>query len=272
MLSLLALTTLAQTAKKPAKTLAVGSPEWLVKEYFVDLNPPNLVPYMSIDVRTNFGDTTFGALIPSDVVVTYRRLQSDSALKIYAVTARYGADIRDMYCYIERKGTAWQISAIHWMPAYDEYAGDIKAIKAIPQLNDSLQLELKMKELTISSDSALKVHFMTHRKQFDTLAQITTPYKGLFLLLSRCSDSAFAPEQGRVYEKVCPFMRPASVWAIFHGNADCPAGTFFEVGEQRANVVGFLYVPKGSPVPPMNEGRLYLLDKIVPNWYLYKMY
>ncbi len=275
LLPLLGVAALSQTTKKsakaPAKAPAVGSPEWVVREYFVDPNPPSLLPYMSSDFGTKFGDTTFGASVPSGVVVTYRSLQADSASRIYAVTARYGTDVRDMYCYLELQGTAWKIAAIHWLPAYDTYADDIKAIKATTAMTDSLQLELTMKELTISSDSALTRHFLSHKKVFDSLAKITSTYKGLFLLLTRCSDSGFAPEQGGVYAKVCPLMHAASVWGIMHGTQDCPAGTFFDVGEMRENMVGFLYVPQGTPVPKMSSDHIYLIDKIAPNWYLYKM-
>jgi hypothetical protein len=271
MLPLFGVVAFSQTTKKPAKAPAVGSPEWLIREYYIDSNPPNLAPYMSSDVRTNFGDTTFGASIPPNVVVTYRLLKSDSAQKIYAVTSRYGTDVRDMYCYLERQASVWKIAAIHWLPAYDTYADDIKAMKATATMTDSLRLELAMKELTITSDSALTRHFLRHKKVFDSLAKITSQYKGLFLLLTRCSDSGFAPEQGGVYAKVCPLMHPASVWAIYHGTQDCPAGTFFEAGEMRENQVGFLYVPPGTPVPKMSADHLYLVEKIAANWYLYKM-
>jgi hypothetical protein len=269
LVGILALT--AGCSKKADDPNRVGSAEWVIKAYFLEPNPPDLMPYMADGFAYGPQDPTYGASVPLDVKTTYRVLQADSNNIVYAVTSRYQGDMRDMYCYMNRRDTLWQINTLLFMPAYDQYIQEIAALKAQSPLTDSLKTEIRIREMTIASDSVLTAHFNAHKADFDSMAALCSPFSGLMLLTSRCGDENFATQFDSIYGKVCPSLAAGMVVSVIHGIPEYPAATFFEVGHYLRHGVGYVYVPEGANPPVMSAKRFYLLDKIAPNWYLYKL-
>jgi hypothetical protein len=247
-----------------------GTAEWLVNQYFVNPNPPDLKEYYTGEMIRFLNDPTYGATVPLEVKTTYRTLQQDSLSTVWGITSRYGEDTRDMYCYMTKGDKAWQIVAIVWMPAYDVFLDQIGQLKALPEQTDSVKMEIRSKELTIATDSALQQYFIEHHAGFDSIGALTSQYSGLQMYQARCTDPSYASEHDGLYSKACPLMKELCVQSIYHGSEECPAGTFYEIGSYIRNSIGYLYVPAGSKPPAMSYKRFYYIVKMAENWYLYK--
>ncbi|MFZ1682738.1 MAG: hypothetical protein WAU88_01280 [Candidatus Zixiibacteriota bacterium] len=258
----------ASCSSQKADIETPGTAEWLMNQFFVNPNPPDLREYLTGAMQQDM--QPYGATVPLEVKTTYHPLQLDSTTSIWAVTSRYGEDTRDMYCYMTRGRKAWQIEAVVWSPAYDVLGEQVAQLRAINPLPDSLKVELASKELTIASDSALGAYLLGHQQQFDSLVNLTGKYTPLQLFRERCSDPNFAVEHDSIYTKACGLLSTLSIQELSRGREVCPAGTFFEVGNFLRNAVGFLWVPDGAKPPAMSFGKFYYIGKVTKNWYVYK--
>jgi hypothetical protein len=247
-----------------------GTAEWLMNQFFVNPNPPDLREYMAGEMLRFINDATYGATVPLDVKTTCHQIQQDSLNAIWGITSRYGEDTRNMYCYLVHGAKAWQMVAIVWMPAYDVFMEQIGQLKAMPEETDSIKWEIRSKELGISTDSALGKYFVDSKGSWDKLGSLTSSLSGLQMYRERCSDPSYAGEHDSLYGKVCPLMNELCVRAIYHGSEECPAGTFYEVSSWLRNSVGYLYVPEGAKPPAMSYKRFFYIQKVAENWYLYK--
>jgi hypothetical protein len=259
-----------KSTPKPTAPPTVGSPEWLVQQYFLTEKPADLRPYLGGEMLKHPDEPSLGSIAPPYVKMTYRPIRVGSEKAVYAVAVHDSTGIRDLYCHMAKSGSVWKIMAILWMATYEVYPGPIALLKAQKSLPDSAKASLSKMQLSIASDSALKRHFAANRELLDSLLSLTRSYGSILLARNRCGDPAFELQYGGLYKQVCPCLNQAQVWALFHGSEECPNATFFELGGLQENVVGFMYVPEGSSPPPLSYDRYFLIESLAPHWYLYK--
>lgn len=238
-----------------------GTPAWIVEQFFVRKSFPDRANYLFNEMAERVSEPTIGAGLPVGTVVTYRpiRLTPDSA--VYAVTLRLGDQVEDLYAFLESRGSEWRMGAIRALalPGFVYMLRD--SLRADTLINAEKAATLANMELVMSSDSALRAYFLTHRAALATLTRafLESREKRVAAYQKRDSEPAAVVDQ----------LRAMSLHAIEH-DPEHVGCVRVVIGGILDNTAGFFHAPAGCKPPAMSPRDIILLDSLEPGWYLYK--
>lgn len=164
------------------------------------------------------------------------------------------ADRPDIYLYLDRApaGT-WTVSATRGLALTGVLAELQRLLRAKPSLTAEEQTHQRNVDLTLSSDNALKLWFVTHRARLEGLRQAVAAQGATGGIASR-DDT------------------PDGRQLVTLGSTAVTRGDGIEhviIGGMVDNEVGFLHAPAGK-VPAIDRCSYIWIEPLGGDWYLYK--
>ena len=257
----------AQRAAPPPAT-AVGSPEWVVEQFYARPQFPGKRAHITGEYAEHYADApTMGEQLPPAVHVTSRVLARSDSSAVFATSLRDSSRAADWYTYLARQEGTWRITAVRTLalPPFVYMLRD--ELRALPTRPDSLERRLRNLELTMRSDSALQAHFGSRRPAFDALA--TQFAQAGDAQLVRADGTVEPANAAAGVGAVASQLRALDLNAVRRdpGLKGC---VLISIGGILDNGVGFLRADPGCQVPAMSPQEYIYLERVAPDWYLYK--
>ncbi|MEO7793437.1 MAG: hypothetical protein ABIV06_01580 [Thermoanaerobaculia bacterium] len=261
-------------AAAAAAAPAVGTPEWIVDQFFRQKDFPELARFATGEFAELYKSSpTLGSIVPASVTVTTRVLERDSGHVIFGVTMTDSNVTKEWYAYLRLEAGTFKLEAIRTLTLGARFFETLVAAEKAAiagRLNVLGVQELDRSHLTIAADAELKNHFVAQKPLFDALAK---EFAALNTLEVVNFDGKAAPVGAVTPEKangLAQQLRALTLGAAIRKYRDCEGCVALIVGGDGENQVGYLRAGPGAQVPKMTPKSFIYVEPIADGWYLFK--
>jgi len=263
----------APPAAAPAAP-AVGSPEWIVHQFFQQKECPELARYATGEFAELYKSSpTLGSIVPSGVTVSTRVIERDAQHIHFGVSMTDSNVTKEWYAYLRLEGGNFKLAAIRTLtlgPRFFETLVAAEKGAVAGRLNGLGIQELDRSHLTIASDAELKSHFVAQKPLFEALVK---EFVALTAVDVVNFDGKSAPDGGATPQQVSGLaqqLRALTLGAAIRKYRDAEGAIALIVGGDGENQVGFLRAGAGAKVPKMSPQSFIYVEPIADGWYLFK--
>jgi hypothetical protein len=228
---------------------AEGSPDWLVDMFFVQTSFEDKDKYYSGEMVEETNQLTIGEELQGNALVEFNNLLNDGQQAVYSVQVTANEKVIDFYCYLHAEAKVWKISAIRrfLLPKFMYTAADsLSNLDILSQEDSSVYVMLK---LMTSNDVKLKEYLNQNINNLNNL------------VVSFSSDDD---------EGIKDWLSFLKMNAVFR-DQKYPGCIFIQIGAFETREVGFIYTEENFSLPPISPNNFIYLEKVLPNWYVYRI-
>lgn len=225
-----------------------GSPEWLIKRFFIDDNFPEKTFFYGAELSDKTELPSVGEENPAGTIVNFSNIFDEQDRKVFAVNVKSPNAQTDYYAFLGLTKDVWEIEFVRsfWLPESFYHVRDsLRTLAAIP---DSLKADFEVLELMTSSDETIKDHFLNNKSEFNSLI------------------SSFKNKNESEIDKLIKQLKLTSVFV----EEQFPQCIFVEIGSFQNSSVGYIKCEDENSLPQISPFGFIYLERIEGDWFVYK--
>ena len=224
------------------------SPEWLVDMFFKQTQFPEKEKYLTGEMMQDVNYPSIGEELNGRAKVTFRKIELDNRTGVYGIVIRDDGNTATFYCYMRNISGSWKIDAVRkfQLPGFIYSSAD--SLSQIENLPDSVSSLLKTLKLLIGTDEQLKLFLSENINDFYNIA-------GAFDK-KRADDLSFLMNKLNLEYIYIDEIYPQSIFIL--------VGVFDRIE------VGYIFSKNKSSMPKISPKRFIYIEKVLPNWYVYR--
>ncbi len=256
-----------KTATPSVETQSISA---IVHRFYTD----SILPNRGSDLTSRFDkllDTTPipGAIIPHGTRLVIREIARDSARAVFETESGPEKRFADWYTYLVRDSGRWKIDDVRVYELPPVHYLILDSLEAKTNLPDSLAFVRDRMRLSASSNAVLEAHFASHKAAILKLAADFESRKGITGL---DESGAMAPSNA------LPDSDTRALTAAMHAlkigaalrKLDALQCVRYKIGGVDQTTVGYMHFGASCPKPVMGVGDVMYMERVAPDWYLYR--
>ena len=224
-----------------------GSPEWLIKRFFIDDNFPEKSFFYGADLSDKTDLPSVGEENPAGTEVNFRNIFDEQERKVFAVNVKSPNTQTDYYAFLGLTDDVWRIEFVRsfWLPESFYHVRD--SLRTLTSIPDSLKTDFEVLELMTSSDETIKNHFLKNKKDFNVVAE------------------AFKNEDESAIDNLINQLKLTAVF-VEEQFTQC---IFIEIGSFQSSSVGYIKCEDENSLPQISPFGFIYLEKIEVDWLVF---
>ncbi|HMI58317.1 MAG TPA: hypothetical protein VK511_09725 [Gemmatimonadaceae bacterium] len=212
---------------------------------------------------------TPGAIIPRGTRLVIREIKRDSASAVYETESGPENRFADWYTYLVRDGGTWKIDnvRIYELPPPHYLILDSLAVKK--NLPDTLLWMRDRMKLAASSNAALKAYFAAHKLAILKLASDFESHTTVNALDESGQSFPANSLPANDMQSLTGAMHALDLGAALR-NLSALQCVRYKIGGAEQATVGYMHFRSTCPMPTMGTDDIIYMERVAPDWYLYR--
>lgn len=266
-----ALVSMASAQRKAPATLAEARTiTAIVHRFYGDSIVPDRGSILTARYAAMLDTTpTPGAITPRGTRLVIREIARDSAHAVYETESGPENRFADWYTYLVRDGGKWKIDNVRIFELPPTHYLILDSLEAKKNLADTLAWMRDRMKLSASSNAALKAYFAAHRVAILKLASDFESHTTMSAL-----DETGETFPANVLEASDKQSLTAALHALDLGSALRNLSALqcvrYKIGGAGQATVGYMHFRTTCPMPTMGTDDVVYMERLAPDWYLYR--
>ncbi|HEV7703325.1 MAG TPA: hypothetical protein VGO46_03490, partial [Gemmatimonadaceae bacterium] len=212
---------------------------------------------------------TPGAIMPRGTRLVIREIERDSAHAVYETESGPENRFADWYTYLVRDGGKWKIDnvRIYELPPSHYLILDSLAVKKT--LSDTLAWMRDRLKLSSSNNAALKAYFAAHRVAILKLAADFEAHTTITALDETGETFPAGSLEASDKQLLTSELHALDLGAALR-NLSALQCVRYKIGGTEQATVGYMHFKSTCPIPKMGTDDVIYMEKVAPDWYLYR--
>jgi hypothetical protein len=212
---------------------------------------------------------TPGEILPRGARVALREIQRDSAHAVYETETGPEKRFADWYTYLVRDGGTWKIDNVRIYELPPVHYLILDSLETKKTLPDSLAWVRDRMRLAASSNAAIKAHFVAHKAAILKLASDFESHTAVNALDESGQTFPANALQGSDTQSLTDAMHALVIGAGLR-NLSALQCVRYKIGGAEQATVGYMHFRASCPLPTMGTDDVIYMERIAPDWYVYR--
>jgi hypothetical protein len=256
-----------KSATPSAETQSISA---IVHHFFAD----SVLPDRSSMLTSHFDklmDTTPppGAILPRGARLVIREISRDSANAVFETETGPATRFADWYTYLVRDAGKWKIDNLRVFELPPVHYLILDSLEVKKNLPDSIAFVRDRMRLSASSNAALKAHFAAHKAAILKLAS---------MFESHAAITGFDESGATIPANALPETDGKALSAAMHAldigaalrRLDAPQCVRYKIGGVDETTVGYMHFGASCTKPVMGREDVMYMERVAPDWYVYR--
>jgi hypothetical protein len=210
-----------------------------------------------------------GAILPRGGRLVIREISRDSANAIFETETGPEGRFADWYTYLVRDDGKWKIDNLRVFELPPVHYLILDSLEAKKSLPDSIAYVRDRMRLSASSNAALKAHFAAHKAALLKLASMFESHTKITGL-----DESGATIPANALPEADRKALTAAMHALDIGAAlrklDTPQCVRYKIGGVESTTVGYMHFGASCAKPEVGREDVMYMERVAPDWYVYR--
>lgn len=212
---------------------------------------------------------TPGEIMPRGTRIVIREIERDSAHAIFETESGPEKQFADWYTYLVRDGGKWKIDNVRIYELPPAHYLILDSLEAKKNLPDSLAWVRDRMRLSASSNAVLKAHFVAHKAAILKLASDFEAHTAMRALDESGESFPANAVQGTDKESLTSALHALKLGAALR-NLSALQCVRYKIGGSGQTTVGYMHFKSSCPLPTMGTDDIVYMERVAPDWYLYR--
>ena len=212
---------------------------------------------------------TPGEIMPRGTRLAIHEIQRDSARAVYETESWPEKRFADWYTYLVRDGGTWKIDNVRIYELTPTHYLILDSLNAKKTLSDTLTWLRDRMRLSSSSNAALKAHFAAHKAAIVKFAADFESHTAMNALDESGESSPANAVQGSEMQALTSALHRLQLGAALR-NLSALQCVRYKIGGIDQTTVGYMHFKPSCPMPTMGVDDVIYMEKVAPDWYLYR--
>jgi hypothetical protein len=268
---LVAVASVASAQKKAAassgETQAITA---IVRRFYGDSVVPDRASILTTRYATLLDTTpTPGAIMPRGTRLVIREIERDSAHAVYETESGPENQFADWYTYLVREGGTWKIDNVRIFELPPVHYLILDSLVAKKNLADTLSWMRDRMKLASSNNAALKAYFAAHKAAILKLAADFESHTAVTALNETGETIPANALQASDTHTLTSALHSLDLGAAMR-NLSALQCVRYKIGGADQATVGYMHFKPTCPLPKMGTEDVIYLERVAPDWYLYR--
>lgn len=265
-----ALVSLASAQGKSASSPESRAITAIVRRFYGDSVVPDRSSILTARYAALLDTTpTPGAIMPRGTRLVIREIQRDSARAVYETESGPVDHFADWYTYLVRDAGKWKIDNVRIFELPPAHYLILDSLEAKKTLGDTLSWMRDRMKLSASDNAALKAYFTSHRAAILKLASEFESHATVNALNETGetfpADALVASDR----QSLTSALHALDLGAAMR-NLSALQCVRYKIGGAGQATVGYMHFKATCPMPTMGAEDVIYVERIAPDWYLYR--
>ena len=212
---------------------------------------------------------TPGAIIPRGTRLVIREIERDSAHAVFETESGPENRFADWYTYLVRDGGHWKIDNVRIFELPPSHYLILDSLVAKKNLADTLAWMRGRMKLSSSSNEALKASFAAHKAAILKMAADFESHATVTALNETGETFPANALDARDVQSLTSALHALNLGAAMR-NLSALQCVRYKIGGADQATVGYMHFKSSCVLPKMGTDDVIYMERVAPDWYLYR--